>query len=824
MQSSNAGFSKKITTVFPLILLVGGVILTAWGLSQLSWPQALPWTKWAFVQYISFIGAGAVLVVSGSLWSKRHPYFVCVVIAISLAVLSGMLWPLIVVFWFGLASAVLGRAVNVALGLTVKSDSWLMHLLVGAGMYGTAVGLLAHFPVNYPGVYGLALALPVMLGWRNTGQGFQIILDIFAENNLKRSKIDWLSISTATVALVYIVVALMPEVGFDALWMHMFVPAHMSIRHQWGFDASTYVWAVIPMLGDWMFSIGYMLGGETASRMINVGFIFLLAWLVRDLALWAGGSILGARWAVLIFLSSPLTFTAGSTLFIESVWAVFLVSGLLAVLRACSQEGSPKNDLIIAALLLGLAATAKAITLTILPIPLLVLVMRYKAWFGAIGWLRLFMYVGLFIAVGSIPYVTAWWLTGNPVFPFFNGIFKSQYFPEVNFDSSSIFGKGVTWDILYRITFESGKYLEAVSGASGFQWLLLFIPAAVLLLAGKHARGIILLIAGSLIVVLVFHSVSYLRYVFPAWAILAAAIGVAMSSVLVTCGHIKKGWVVVAALAVSLNLLFFSAGAPYTDFPLQTTFDKSNRTRYLSSRLPIRNAVELVNNLNVGGEPVAVFSPPLTAGLAADALYSDWTNKVFEREITLAGSERDIANLLLNRGVVYVILDSSWKGGADKIEQIKKATQSIAEYNSVSVRRIKPEYMFSTELLIEPDFVSINAWALSPATKYDANAGVILASVSALASQSVPVIPNRRYLISIVARCATEPAPGRVQINWIGAGGGFVNADIKTFGCANTWSEHTMEVIAPAGAATGIVYVTGHTAVPLEFKRASLRQ
>src|SRR3989304_5922643 len=71
-----------------------------------------------------------------------------------------------------------------------------------------------------------------------------------------------------------------------------------------------------------------------------------------------------------------------------------------------------------------------------------------------------------FLGVGLIPFGTPWGLTGNPVFPFFNKVFQSFYYPAVNFDSASIFGKGLTWDILYRSTFESGKYLEANAGAS----------------------------------------------------------------------------------------------------------------------------------------------------------------------------------------------------------------------------------------------------------------------------------------------------------------------------------------------------------------------
>ena len=202
----------------------------------------------------------------------------------------------------------------------------------------------------------------------------------------------------------------------------------------------------------------------------------------------------------------------------------------------------------------GFAASAKAVTLTLLPIPLLLLAWKYRTWLGTVGLRRLLAGVVLFLAIGTIPYVTAWWLTGNPVFPFFNGIFKSPYFPAVNFDSASIFGKGVPWDILYRATFESGKYLEAVAGVSGFQWLLLFVPAMLMLAANRQSRGIVLIFAGSSIVFLVFHSVSYLRYVFPAWAILAAAMGVAANNKYMESAFIKYVWGVMAATTVTLNL------------------------------------------------------------------------------------------------------------------------------------------------------------------------------------------------------------------------------------------------------------------------------
>lgn len=814
---------SRLTAIIIGLALITGAVLTGWGVGHLS-RSVLPWWGGGLSRYVIFLIICTSLVISGSLWSKRNELFIGVAIAVGLALLSGAMWPVLVTLWFAAASAIFGRSILSLFCLRTEKDNWLVNCLIGAGIYGTAVGLLAHYPVNYPGVYGVALALPLLLGWRVVLAEAKLIWVIGAQQKPAGFSVSGINVAIAVVALVYFVVALMPEVGHDALAMHLFIPAHLLLRHQWGFDVSTYVWADMPMLGDWIFSIGYMLAGETAARLINIGFIFILGWLVRDMVLWAGGNALGAGWATLIFLSTPLTFTESSSLFIESIWASFVVAGTLAVLSSCSTLGKPKLELPVASLLLGCALAAKAVTFTILPVLLLLLVLRYRSWFRVLSISNLIIGLSSFLAIGLVPYVTAWWLTGNPVFPFFNGVFNSPYYPAVNFDSASIFGKGVSWDILYRATFESGKYLEANAGASGFQWLLLLIPSVFVLFALRQRKGIALLIVGILIVVLVFQSVSYFRYAFPAWAILAAVIGVAFGVSTMQNTFAKRCWFAVAASTVLLNLLFLNAGAQYGDFALKSIGDVISREHYLQGRLPIRNAVELVNRLNVGRTPVAVFAQPMVAGLTADALYSNWYNYVFQGETTSAQTEQNVANILLKRGVDFIILDSSWNGAVEKKELIEKVTEKIAEYGSLSVRKIKIDYQFKTELLINPNFISDVGWALAGDAKYDVRTGIILVSAVSSATQVVGVFSGRRYLNAVVARCAKEPASGRIQINWLDAKGQYVSTDIQTFECQKIWAEHNMEVTAPPSAVNAVVYVVGQSSAPLEFKSNSLRQ
>lgn len=823
---------RNVTIPLVLFSLLAGAVLTIWGLAHLQWPQALPWfDAEALIRYVGFLFICALLVFIGSWWSRKSALLVGAAVAVGVALLAGALWPLLVTLWFAIASTLLGMFILTVLRIRFEGDSGLTSLLVGAGVYGTTVGLFAHFPVNYPGVYGAGLALPLMLGWRVIVEESRYIWTRPTSKSLTEFKINWLDVTIAVVALVHFVVALMPEIGGDALAMHLFVQSHLVQRHQWGFDASTYVWAVMPMLGDWIFSIGYMLAGETAARLINVGFIFILGCLVRELVLWAGGTVIGARWAALIFLSTPLTFTEAGSLFVESVWASFVVAGTLVVLRLSTVSDNTKFELPIAGLLLGYALAAKAVTLTILPVLLLLLMWRYRSWYKTANLPFLALGLCLFLVIGLIPYVTAWRLTGNPVFPFYNYIFQSPYYSNGKDPfGAAVFNQGLKWDVLYQATFRSEKYLEAKAGAPGFQWLLLFLPASISLFTGGHRRAIALFVVGVMSIAIAFHSTSYLRYVFPAWVILIAVIGVVLDKVFSKYVIVKKLGYIVAAAAVGLNLLFLNAGGGYGDFSLTPIVDESNREHYLSGHLPIRSAVELVNRLNTGRTPVAVFGNASTAGISSDALYPSWYNFMFQSEITSIHAEQDLANILLKRDVNFIILDSNWNGlnccsgGAEKQVLIEKVSEKIAEYGSLSVRKVKTDYHFKTELLSNPDFMSLKGWILAPEAKYDADAKVISANVVSSATQAVAVSSGRRYLNVVVARCAKEPTFGRIQINWLDIKGQFVSTDIKTFECSPTWTEYTMEVTAPQNSTDAVVYVSGQSTISLEFKSNSLRQ
>lgn len=798
--------------VVPAILI--GMALTIWGLLQIKWGTG--------VAYLPFALASFVLIGLASRAARKKPIFVGVFFAGVIVLVTGHIISLLVAAWFAMAASLLGRAV--LLRFQPAAHRWTDHFLAGSGICGTAVGLMAFFPVNYPGVYAAGLALPVALGWKTAWDWIAEWYSQAIESDIRPLHSDWLDAAIAAVALVHFVVALMPEVGHDALATHLFVPSQLASRHQWGFDVATYVWAAMPMLGDWIYAIAYMLGGETSARLINLCFILVLGWLVRDMVrVWGNGHKTGAGLAVLLFLSTPLTFTVSSSLFIESVWGAFVVAGTVSVLRICSTEGDQAPPWPLAGLLFGFAAAAKAVTFMFLPGVLLIMMVRFKTWFNRNTTAGLLVGTGFFLILGAWPYAVSWKLTGNPVFPFFNKIFQSPLWPAENLIPAT-FSKGLTWDVLYRVTFHTQEYLEGYAGAAGFQWLMLLVPVAAALSLTANKRALALLLVGTLSVILTFQSQNYLRYVFPACAMLCAVVGIGISSGLPANRFNGSMWAAAALACVLLNVAFLNSGAFYGDFPLKSIFSQSQREQYLARRLPMRKAVQLVNALNTEKKPVAVFGHPLTAGLSSDALYANWYNHLFQKAINSIRSAQDFAELLDAKNAEYVIFDKTWKGVKPQLSVIQETTNSIAEFGPVAVRKVNSKHRFKKELMRHPDLQDVSAWNLIGEARHDARQGTLFVSVDAPAVQVVPVSAGRHYMNSAVARCGVSKTQGRLQVNWLNAKKKLIRPEIQVFECSDNWELHEMEAAAPPNAAYAAVYASSHTKDFLEFQNVSFRE
>lgn len=811
---------------WPVWLAMGaGVWLTLAGLMQQQWFAVLPWESGDDLLAFGYLLA-AILFALGMLrfWTRFSPTLTVGLLLLLVAVVTGVLWSLLVVLGFTLAAWCTGRYILQFLRAgACAEDAPEVPLLIGAGTYGVLTGLLAHFQINYPGLYLLLLLLPPWLARKHfTRQWLQQFAgNVYGRVSGSLSE-QTLLLLVGGVALIHFIVALLPEVSFDALALHLLVPSHMLLRQQWGFDASLYSMAMVPMLADWLFSIGYMLGGETAARLLNLGFTYLLAWQVSCAARWLGGSRNSASFAALLFLATPLTFTETSSLHVEAVWAAYVVAGSLSILRFClNASSSQSGTLICGALMLGMAATAKAITLPVLPVLSLCMLLFVKRWWQRDLLPAFAVALLLFLVIGSIPYLTAWLLSGNPVLPFYNAVFQSSYFPLSNFINDN-YTTGMTWDVLYRMVFSSAEYLEASNGAPGFQWLLLFPATAVLLCLRPDNRALLLTGFCILSALLIFQSQAYLRYVFPLFALFAALVSATLFPHERLAPGLERPLLLLAAVTIGLNLVFLpAANWAYRSLPIAVLASEQSKVAYLERRQPVRLAVELLNRINLSRSPVAFLTDDtFAAGLNADALYPHWYNHVFETAVFGAFTAEALAAVLLGYNAQYVLLDDRW-GETWMRSVAAEATEEITRIGTVSVRRLAADYQFATELLRNADLQEQAGW--------DMGVGVVFAEgqvrVNAFApiTQRVPVVPGRRYRNSVTARCDETETQGRVQINWLDEDGDFLNVSATLFTCTTDWSTHVQLADAPENARFAEVYGTSHGDQNILLAEVSLR-
>ncbi|MFN3244058.1 MAG: hypothetical protein ACE37K_21305 [Planctomycetota bacterium] len=673
-------------------------------------------------------------------------------------------------------------------------------LLLGLAVFGTIVGATAHLPIHYRGTATGLLLLPLLLGWRHAGRTVQAAWAWAGERQRAPVATALLHAAIGAVALLLFAVAMMPERGHDALAMHLLVPEYVRWHQHWPFDVEHYVWAVMPMLGDWLYTLAVLLDGEVAARLCNFAALLLLARTVHALSRWAGAGPRSALLAVLVLVSTPLTMCEISSLFVDSIWSSLLLGGTLAALRLATAEGSPNKNLLLAGALLGGAMAAKAVTFMALPVLALVFVAAFRRWLRADAIGGLLTGGALFAGIGCLPYLRAWLYTGNPVFPFFNGIFRSEHYPHENFEAPVVFDKGMTWDVLYRITFDASRFLEGMPGAGGFQWLLAVAPALLVFALTRHWRGVTLLVLCGAIAFLTFRQTAYLRYVLPSFAMAAAAVGALAARP--TGLPSAVGWIGALA-AVGLNLTFYASATFHGQLEWRVLADEAERHAFVTHHLPMRHVVQTLNGINPEGNDVAFFAAPMVAGLHAEGLFPNWYNHRFDAAVAAAADADAFGALLGARHVRYVVLADTWQDEARR-SLLRGATRSVRRIEHLDVRELLPRHRAPTELLAAPRFDQPTRW-YAPA---DVTFGEGLATLAegAICNQTVEITPEREHLLSVDVDAATTDGEGQLMLVWADRRGRFVHQLVTPL--RQRTGRVTVEVVAPRRARQAILSAT----------------
>ncbi len=552
------------------------------------------------------------------------------------------LTPLLTILFINVAALAIGMIL-----LKRPTDTFfnlLLTVFCGFASILFTLTFLVYFDINYQIFYILALALPIYLKRENLFELFTKTKKTFS-TPIELKTFDYISLhSLFFILLVQVVYAAAPEKGFDALTTHLMLPTHINFNHSIQIDFKKFVPLLMPAGADWVYTLGYVLGGETAAKLVNFNFYILI--LIS--LFYLGSQFLEKRVAFLacvLFASTPLTGLESVTMFIENALTYFFLMSVLIVVDKSSDLSIQKRSILLS-VALGITAQIKLFGFLFYPImfPMYLLFVEKKYRFSKY---TLLLAPILALAIASPPYIYAYVVSGNPIFPFFNALFKSPYFPNENF-TNILYLK--PFDLLtpFTMTFQSSSFLESHNGAFGIQNIL--FPLAFLVPFIIRQRQLIIMSVVCLVyVILVFTQQRYLRYIYPIMPIT----GLLMLCWASSSTFQKKFSQVVFLFIVGLNLYLFPTALWFLrQFPINEL--SQSRSKQLNV-IPIRKAIEIINLTHGSSAKVLLFGDPFSTGLEGKFDTITWYSPQLLNDFSKIKSSEALKEVITNGNYTHIL-------------------------------------------------------------------------------------------------------------------------------------------------------------------------
>ena len=272
----------------------------------------------------------------------------------------------------------------------------------------------------------------------------------------------WLIVATPLL-LIYGMRFALPDTSYDVL-NYRIVSAERAL-HGWPFIVGDFFPPFYPLnpapdmlFGIFRHTLGYRLG-----PILN---LIILLWtgtiLNRMLRPHVRNNWLRAV-AVLLVLWTEQTFFLINTYLIDLLALPLLLQATYVSILPIESDRQAQRRLLLLALLLGLSAALKILNLAYaIPITFVYLLtlFRYK---DSVQWTRLVSLVPIAVLVALFPLLPyslyMYQKSGNPIFPMYNAIFKSVYWPTVNLYDGRWGPRGLIEALVWplRVAFDSSR-------------------------------------------------------------------------------------------------------------------------------------------------------------------------------------------------------------------------------------------------------------------------------------------------------------------------------------------------------------------------------
>lgn len=577
--------------------------------------------------------------------------------------------------------------------------------------------VLAYSNYNYAWVFILGTMFTNLLYLKHVYLNFsgQKII----EKNV--SKETWISRFLFTLVItILLIFTLQPDIGSDSI--NAYRANLLELLHNgnftWGPDQSSI--GLVSKAGVWSQAFAVIISRDyAAAKLINFTNLAISFYLIRVFvrnfvfieSRTKQSGLIGNLTASVLLSVPILLYTSvqgfyDNVVYLQCLMLLFLVTSTSRVVPSKTLTGLT----ISIGLLSGLIVLTKLTNLYLVPLIAGFILFHYFKKYNLKTGLRHLLLLTLISGLVVTSYFAFVYIhTGNPVFPFYNGIFKSEYFTQANFSSPH---KGhMELSLLWDVTFDTARYSDV--GAKDGQFGLIAVIAAMLctiniftykrVKSNLKAMGIgslCMFFIGLLLLSFSQNSARYLIVLIPFLCFPFAAFLLSIGS----------GRALILSTTIVISQIYLMPNYGYGFSETSAVF-KNNHREVIFKNRPLRLvADDLMIKYGRTGRVLFIGG---NGGYAGKTFQTGWyDNSTRSQFLKLKfTSDEDIENFLKEKQLDAVVVSNQGLrflhniGGVSIIEYLQDQSNGVQIYNVVRVYSLKPNLAYRSNQELKPETI-----------------------------------------------------------------------------------------------------------------------
>lgn len=710
--------------------------------------------------------------------SKNILLLVTLMVVLVTALIYGIVLDLFLIIILVLAAFAIGSFFKMIHANAVSKI--IIQTAVGLGILGVVIYIILFFGFGSRSLYCLILILPILFRYKYVVAAYKDLESISPMS--KTQVVLWIAILIAFV--FYIACASAPMDKYDTMTKHLPITMYAADNGQWYNNVTESLVYGETMVLQYTFSALFAsFACYKALSLFNVILIFFIFGIILRCAktiYCRTNSILMA----IIFFSTPMFFEFSTIFYVDIMPAFFVFTSILCFI---DHYGDSWRNLNTIAFLFGCGIFSKLTSIyTILVVGLVCI--SCGVYFAAknhqvchlpIKFLQAFV---IFISPFIISVVNIWFSTKNPLFPMYNGLFKSPFFATENFvDPFNTHPIGLTVQSLINIVMHTDRNIEMYPGGLGyFLFFIAIIPVALLLYRKKRFVVCCIVPFAAFMVSCIF---TYnLRYSMMIFMLLAALVSISVSIIIEKAPkYVRIAALSILLLLLSLPNLIYIYGhysVPYRIQPRSAISSTANVS--LLSQVPDNKKILSLND-PFKGNYIGYYSAYMwhntymihkiqSGALRLEDYVGSFEYVLYQKQVPILYPE--VQSLHDNDGTQDSILE--------KIDESE--THILYKVKSAEITLISKEFT-----------------------------APMISKTSAPITEVIPQNYDSYMITHDIINTTMRPIEMRWQINWQDADGAFVGCSISTYIAQpgrNTYESPPIKFFE--GASYGILYITSH--------------